>query len=164
MKSKPNSKKPTKTLAFERKLRDYRDFLKHDADWDWQYIIRLLRFKLERTRKCILDNNIIGDAPKVGKEIREVVNLLKRIEDDRYFEELHRPFFKKYGKPKMISGKPDARSLIPMIIKYPKETPRNRKQRIRESLQLSKEEDHLRRQDLKKAFRLMEKNIWNWWD
>ena len=158
------TKKRRKLIEFERKLREYRHFLKHDEDYDWQFIVRMLRYKLERTRKCILDNKIIEDAPKVGREIREVVDLLKRVEEDRYFEELHRPFWKKYGKPTMISGKDDGRGLAPVTIKYPKETPRNRKQRIRESIRIDREERRLREEDLKKAFRLMEKNLWNWWD
>lgn len=162
--AKTTGEKRNQRLAFERKLRDYGHFLKHDADYDGHFIVRLLRFKLERTRKCILDNNIIEDAAKVGREIQAVVTLLKRVEEDRYFEELHKPFFKKYGNPRMITGKPDGRGTVPVTVRYYKETPRNRKQRIRESLRLAKKEEQMRREDLKKALRLIEKNIWNWWD
>lgn len=159
-------REPSKSkVAFEKKMREYRKFLKDDYDWDWQYIIRMLRYKLERTRKCILDNDIIADAKKVGREIDEVAKLLKRVEEDRYFEELRRPFFKKYGHPKMISGKPiKGGRAVPVTIAYSKETSRNRNQITKESLRLSKLEDQLRRQDLKRAFDLMLKHIWGWWD
>lgn len=59
----------------------------------------MLRFKLERTRKYILDANRATNTKQVAKEIQTVVDLFKRIEADPYFEELHRPFWKKYGKP-----------------------------------------------------------------
>jgi hypothetical protein len=103
-------------------------------------------------------------AGKVEKQINQVVDLLSRIEADKYFEELHKPFWKKYGKPKMISGKPNERGSIPVTIKYPKETPQNRARIGREALRLGKEEHRLRARDLEKALGLMLKNIWSWWD
>ncbi|HLD99946.1 MAG TPA: hypothetical protein VJB59_06790 [Bdellovibrionota bacterium] len=163
MKKKRNPSKSK--IAFEKKVREYRKFLKDDYDWDWHFIIRMLRYKLERTRRCILDNNIIADAKKVGKEIDEVVRLLKRIEDDPYFKEIRKPFYKKYGYPKMVFGKRiKGRNSVEATVVYPRENPRNREQIARESLRLSKLEDELRRKDLKRAFDLMLKNIWGWWD
>lgn len=157
-------KRRAKTIALERKLSDYRRFLKGDEDYDWHFIIRMLRFKLERTRKHIVEHNFIQAAPRVGKEIQQVVDLLERIEDNKYFEELHKPFWKKYGKPKMKFGKPDDRGSRNVTVTYPKETAANRTQIHRESLRISKMEHKLRARDLERAFKLMQKHIWGWWD
>lgn len=54
-----------------------------DFDWDWVFIVEILCYKLERTRKCILENNVIQDAQKVHDEILEVELLLRKaIESD----------------------------------------------------------------------------------
>lgn len=58
-------KAPIRKKEFEKKLSDYKKFLKNDHDWDWAYILRLLKYKLERTRKCIVSNHIIRSAPKI---------------------------------------------------------------------------------------------------
>ena len=159
-----SKKRSAEKLAYDRKLKDYSRFLKGDEDYDWHFIIRMLRFKLERTRKHIVSHHLVKEAPRIGKEIQRVVDLLERIEADQYFEELHKPFWKKYGRPKMISGKPDSRGLIPVTIQYPKETKASRTAINRESLRLAKMEQKLRSRDLELAFNLMLKNIWGWWD
>jgi len=158
-------KKQSKQATFNRKIKEYKNFLKEDEDWDWHYIIRLLKYKLERTRKCIVSNRIILEAPRVAKEIREVEILLDRVLKDRYHEEVFKNFDKKYGKPKLISGKPDPKTGHSMVtIHRAKVTPKNEKAFKSEFKKLVRKEDQMRQADLNRAFDLMKKNIWGWWD
>ncbi len=158
-------KKPTKKQTHDKKLREYRKVLKDDEDWDWTYILRMLQYKLERTRKCIVANNIIVEAPKVARQIRAVEILLERVERDQYYDEITKDFRKKYGKIRMISGKrePGVAS-VSVQFKYTRETPANSKQIRRESLRLWRRAERMQHRDLRKAFNLMLRDIWGWWD
>lgn len=146
-------------------MREYRKVLRQDEDWDWTYILRLLHYKLERTRRCIVANDVIVEAPKVAKQIREVEVLLTRVEQDRYYDEISKDFRKKYGQIRIITSKkvPGARS-APVEFKYTRETSANAKQIRKESLRLCRQAELMQRRDLKRAFELMFKNIWGWWD
>lgn len=156
---------PNKRQLKINKLADYKKFLQDDEDWDWAYIIRLLKYKLQRTRNCISRNNIIENAPIVAKQIREVEVLLERVEKNNYFWQISNGFRKKYGRLKMISEKPlPGKNYSAITFKFAKETPRNSKSAHAQHHQLWIKAEKMQRDDLKKAFELMHKNIWNWWD
>jgi hypothetical protein len=158
-------RKLSKRIALEKKLREYKTVLAKDEDWDWIYILRMLRYKLERTRKCIRANKIIVAAPKVGRQIREVEILLERVEKNRYHDEISKDFRKRYGRLRMISGKREPGSVdIPVTFKYQRETPNNARRIHREAHRLWLRAERMQRRDLEKAFTLMLKNIWGWWD
>lgn len=150
---------------FDKKIFEYRRFLKDDFDWDYAYILKLLKFKLERTRKQILRNNIVKSAPRIGKQIKTVEQLLERVIRDSYFEEIAEDFHRKYGRPRMTFGKREiGKASVPLIIKYRNETSANAKRIRRESNRLYKRAWLMQQRDLKMAFALMQKNIWGWWD
>lgn len=158
-------RKLTEKQKFERKIREYRRILKDDHDWDWEYIIRLLRYKLSRTRICILKNKIVLDAPEIAKQIADVEILLKRVEDDRYYQNISKDFHKKYGRQRKVKRQ----SLITpgkliTAYEYKNETSKNRNLIIRENLKLHDRAERMRSNDLKKAFALMHKNMQGWWD
>ena len=164
MKSGTLSLAKKKKISLERKVREYRRFLKDDSDHDWISIISMLRYKLERTRTHISENNRFPKTKQVVNEITTVVKILKRIEADRYMHELRQPFYKKNCKPSMTFGNLDEHAGVSCHIVYQKETSPKERQIIWETLSLGKEELRLRQADLEKAFELILKNIWKWWD
>ncbi len=104
------------------------------------------------------------DSKRMLKQIQRVIGILKRIEANPYFMELHRPFWKKYGKLKMPSKKIPNSNLYQVSFRYPKETPKNAKEIERESARLMNEEKRLRRVDMWSAFRSMSLHMWDWWE
>jgi hypothetical protein len=105
------------------------------------------------------------DSKKVAREIREVELLLGRVDNDRYFEEISKDFYKKYGKLKTIRKKSDfGKNLTQLTFKFAKETPQNSKRIHAQHTRLWVKAGKMQQDDLKKAFELMHKNIWNWWD
>lgn len=159
------NKKLTKQATLKQKLKDYKKILTDDEDWDWTYILRLLRYKLERTRKCISANGIIKEAPQVARQIRQVEVLLDRVEKDRYFWQISKDFHKRYGRLKMVSGKSvPGRNYTTAILKFTKETTQNSKKIHRQHRRLWEKAHKMQQDDLKTAFELMHKNIWGWWD
>lgn len=151
--------------AFEKKLSEYRRLLRDDFDWDYAYILKLLQYKLSRTRRCIVANNIVVSAKKIGNQIQKVENLLGRVLNDCYYEEISRSFHKKYGRSRLIKlpREKGARG-VPVVIRYPKKTPQNSRQIHRAAMKLFKKAERMKSNDLKKAFDLMRKDIWGWWD
>ncbi len=68
------------------KVCQYAVVLWDDADWDYAHILKLLKYKLERTRKCIVKNDIIMEVDRVADEIRTAELLIERILHDDYFD------------------------------------------------------------------------------
>ena len=164
-KSKAATKKAFKKMLFDKKIKEYKNILKEDEDWDWHYILRLLSYKLERTRRCILKNNIIKDAKKIGQEIREVEILLNNIMADKYFDQISKDFYKKYGRHKFIIKKKDSKTGLSQISTiFSKETPKTREIIHEQYFFLNQIAFQMKEDDLDKAFKLMAKNIQNWWD
>jgi len=156
--------KTTKKQILDKKLREYKKILQKDADWDWIYILRLLKYKLERTRKCILSNDIVVSAPKIAKQIQAVETLLERVEKDQYFDEISKDFHQKYGKLRMVTKKVKGKPYHAVKCNFTKETETNSKEIHKEFSKLRRRAEFMQRNDIKKAFALMHKNIWGWWD
>ncbi len=53
---------------------------------------------------------------------------------------------------------------VPITIRYQKETPENSQQIHLEARRLYEKAERMKIKDLKKAFDLMCRNIWGWWD
>lgn len=148
---------------WEIKCRDYALFLKDDFDFDWTYILLLLRYKLQRTRRSIEDGNH-NDRKATAKEIAEVESLLWKVTEHDYEEEFLKVFHKKYGNPKMVLKEcvPPIKHIKQMLFIY-----RNGKEATsamnRKYMSLFREASSAKKEDLKKAFAIMSEKIWGWW-
>ena len=67
-----------------RRVVEYTPVLWEDRDFDYFYTLKMLRYKLERTRKHIVGHQIIADADKIGEQIQHAENLIKRLMNDQY--------------------------------------------------------------------------------
>ena len=160
--------KPRKTVKqkaeHEKKVKEYTHFLKDDADWDWDYILRLLRYKLQRTRHCIASGSTVNRA-RTAAEIKEVEDLLWKVLEHDYHSEAFKEFYRKHGKPKhrCVECVPPNKHATKLEITY-----RNGKESTeamgRECRKLAKKEFDLQKSDLRKAFKIMVEKIWGWWD
>jgi hypothetical protein len=156
-----------KKESFAKKMAEYRRILKNDFDWDYEFILELLRHKLTRTRKCIASSKTSSAVrvQRIGRQIQRVEDLLNRFLENPYHAEVFKNFHKKYGKLKMVTLPHKKGTLgIPITMRYQKETPQNSRAIHREATRLYKKADRMRNGDLKKAFDLMSKNMQGWWD
>ncbi len=162
---KQNSKL-RRSKEFKKKLNEYRRFLKDDYDWDYAYILRLISYKLKRTRECIIKNNLVTSAHKIAKQIKQVETLLNRVDNHAYADEVLKDFHRKYGQLRMIMAPKEKRgkNSIPVHFKFAKEIPQNRQKIHREFRKLMNKAHRMEWQDLNMAFDLMKKNIRGWWD
>ena len=158
-------KASAKKAAYQKKVREYAKVLKEDYDWDWAFIIKLLQYKLKRTRLCIESNNIVASSKKIAKQIKQVEDLFESVLDDKYYEQIGKGFIKRHGRGRFVFTKEDRDSrLRGMTVKYRGETHRNRDKIRRESIRLHRKADRALERDLGRAFSLMAKNIRGWWD
>jgi hypothetical protein len=77
-------------LSSIKRIIEWIPILWKDRDWDYIFILRLLHYKLERTRDCIVSNNFISDANKVAQEINDSLTKLDKIlnneADDEWYK------------------------------------------------------------------------------
>lgn len=164
--TKWTSKGPSKSESRRRRWKEWKEFLRDDCDWDFAFILRTIAYKLERTRKCILGNNIIKRAQEVHDEIEKVECLFKRVIEDKYLDELWKPFQKKYGTlrmrtvPKVVNGK----KVYAAKFSFSKDNKRNRGAAFKAWRRCSKKSREAMVLDLRRAFRIMSDKIWGWWD
>ena len=146
--------------SWKKKCAEYARFLRDDFDFDYTYILYLLRYKLGRTRRCLLRGHT-KSAEQDAKDIQEVEDLLWKVCEHGYEEEVMATFTKKYGKPKMkatpvsehadkidllYNGKPATKAMVNQMRKAWERAHANRVA------------------DLRKAFDIMAEKMWGWWD
>jgi len=74
----------TRVWGWAIKSIQYSIFLVGDYDWDYFYILRMLQYKLKRTRKQILENNIILRTEEVASQIKHAEDLIQKYLDDDF--------------------------------------------------------------------------------
>lgn len=72
---------------------DYIPVLWNDEDWDFEYILPILKKKIDRLGKCIRKNNIILRSEDVYQETRDA---MQAIDNFTYGYEMFRDI---YGEP-----------------------------------------------------------------
>lgn len=140
-------------------------FWKHENhDWDYSYLINLIRFKLTRMADTIEKNEIIEGNRRVAKQIRYAVFLIDRYQSDYYLDQLRAEFFRKWGSP-VYSWVGEGDDLYRSITKYPNaRTEEERLQAEGELLELIHRASDYDEQILDRLFRHVRKNFRNWWD
>jgi hypothetical protein len=80
-------------IHLPRNLRKWAKFVWTDRDWDWEYLSRAMRIKLDA---MIVNNEKFNDcvsAPKNIKRMKDLRDALKRLEEDEYDMETYEKIF-----------------------------------------------------------------------
>lgn len=137
-----------------KKIIQYIPILWKDEDWDWEYILTLLIYKLKRTRLCILNNEIIESYQIVHDEILEVEKLFEKVIEDNYYSDEIQKLHEKWGELDILN-----------IMKYSNvKNEEDEKRCSNEFSKVYKKQQEGSLQDLKKAFELVNEKIRGWWD
>lgn len=105
-----------------------------DADFDWDFLAQIMEYKLRRMAKCFDEYGHHIGSKRDAKECRMAAELLKRLQEDRYF-------WNAGYDPKTWETKSD-----------------------REKTHICKHADLMAQQDLKCFGDLFVKKLRNWWD
>lgn len=136
----------------------------NNYDWDYAYLINLMRFKLSRMAKTIEENEIIVANHRVARQIRYAVYLIDEWQSDRYLEEIRTAHEAKWGKAQ-YSWHKDSGDSRRMITSYPKATTSNlhglATEELLEGVMLAGARDEML---LDRLFKHMRKYLRQWWD
>lgn len=139
-----------------RNLWKWRSVVWNDRPWDYVYIFKALRFKLDETQRCI-DGTFVG-ADEEAAKIRSLIEAIDRILEDDYVKEEYEEMDRKYGKLEMIFNDDNTLTMSRTNLKEEdKETER------KETLALAELEAERRQQDINFVFDTMKKDIQRWW-
>lgn len=156
---------PKRVWRWLAKSVQYSIFLWDDYDWDWIYILKLLRFKLKRQLKIIQEEKYLSDKSKdpIIEQLTYCITLLDRIVDYDYGEEFDRIHREKWGEAK-YDYNPVGDGYFKMDITYPNaETLEDLAQAKKERLENLKQEEYLRNKDIQDLFEYIGKHIRRWW-
>ena len=149
------------------KLWQYSPLLWNDRDYDYNYILLMLKYKISRTRKCILTNDIIVNNKKYAKQMKVVEDIIDRITESPYHDEAFVEMEAKWGKNIWFEQSRlfhDCKHSVRMMSRYEKENGSNKKLVRRDVVKAYKKETRLEQKDWNKLWKLLNKNLRFWWD
>ena len=140
-------------------------WVSNDNDFDWYHILRVLKYKLERTRKHIVKHDFIADVTKISRQIRFAEIVIERIINDDYCSELYDAHNNKWGELKLVCVEDDKTKRSYITMKRENINTENEKsQQWAEMLKIVNEHERQATKDLNRLFRHMRKYIRSWWD
>lgn len=139
-----------------RNLWKWRSVVWNDRPWDYVYIFKALRFKLDETQRCI-DGTFVG-ADEEAAKIRSLIDAIDRILEDDYVKEEYEEMDRKYGKLEMIFHEDNTITTTRTNLKE-----EDRETERKETLTLAELEAERRQQDINFVFDTMKKDIQRWW-
>lgn len=85
---------------------EYMPIIYKDRDWDYEFILDILKYKLERTRNRIKEDNIFIGADRVVEEISTQIKLIDDYRNNNELYELsHQSLVKKIANAKTQENK-----------------------------------------------------------
>jgi len=133
-------------------------------DYDYAYLLDLMRFKLERMEKEILNGYAEPDK-KTNQSIRICIKLLKKIahRDYHYFTELH---YSKWGNPELISSNhSNSEWVYGLTIEHKNAvTDEQKEQQRKEFLEAYQKDAQQEERDIRLLFAIMAKYHRRWWN
>lgn len=130
-----------------------------DRDWDQYFLFKLMQFKLIRMEDLFINHSHLANNERYAKQMRVCINLLSRISEDEYHENVFKNHDKKWGDIEFSSGEEDFGITRPNVKTKEDEKQENKEYRI-----LSDKLVKLQQQDIDMLFLNMRKYIQNWWD
>ena len=145
---------------------EYSPILWRDRDFDYRYILELLKYKLERTRKHITEHQIIQAADEVGAEIAHAEELLRRILKDDYCTEEQDAHDLKWGEIVDLSHpSEDHPGYYEWDMRRENATTQELEdQENTEQREIYERKELARELDMDELFVYMRKHVERWWD
>jgi hypothetical protein len=130
-----------------------------DRQWDDVFVYILLRHKLRRMSKYFRKHGTSISASKDADNVDKCIKVLDRLINSDYTSLAYNGFYKRWGEPEILL---DGRSI--KIVHSNVVDSKTERQFKGEYKHISNREGYLRKQDVDYLFRLLSKQILNWWD
>ena len=140
-----------------RNIKKWWPILKEDEDWDYHYLLEVMKFKLEKMADYHSKHGHLVDSAKQAQEMYEATGLLSALIEDDFFD--YKALEDKWGKTKLdlIDGKA-------IFSNEHVKTDDDRQQYYKEfSAEIAKE-DKYRSKVLDEFCTLFKTKLHGWWD
>lgn len=161
----------TRTWHWFIKSIQYSRILWRDYDWDYGYILVLLKYKLQRTRKRITKDNLVLKTPLIANEILHVEKLIEKFMEHDFCAEEFEMHDKKWGKLEIDSTPvdDDTQSAKPKLYKAifsrsNVKTVEDEEQEEKEFRALMDKQEREKQECWNEIFDTMKKYMQGWWD
>lgn len=149
------------------KTTQYSKLLWNDFDWDYMYFLILMQYKLQRMRKCILEDNIILRSEEVAAQLKHAEDLIQRWLDDDFCTKEYEEHEKKWGKIVDLSTPIDVggKKMYEWNMSREKATTEELQQQEKDeqhAIHVKAEEE--KQKCLTELFAHIRKHIQEWWD
>lgn len=147
------------------KMFSYGRHLWNDFDFDWVYLLQIMKFKMERMAKA-MDKGMTVSAPRHAKEIRHAIAVIDRIINDDYANFGYNKLEEKYGKSDWKFLPIEDSKYSELLIERErarKGTPDYEAER-KETMKIIHNAERQRKADIKYLFEYIAKHLQGWWD
>ena len=147
-------------------LFSYAKFLrKNHHNWDYNFLLELLRFKLERMEKLFRSERChIEGGEKVADEMREAISLIDEIGENDFIKEEYEYHDNKWGKLDIRCGERVGSSVKAIFHRDNVITEEDKEQENLELQVITLLEEQQIQDAYNKLFSQMAKRIRTWWD
>ena len=142
-----------------------------NRDWDHNFIWILLHKKLTLMENCIRNYGHHVYAERDADQIKLAINLLNRLIEDEYHENVFKDHDEKWGDTHLNWKKADGQEFgykeevcTLDITRDNVKTEKDKEQERKEFRRLSPKVEEQRKQDIDFLFDYMKKHIQGWWD
>lgn len=142
-------------VSFIKRLLDYAPILWKDRDWDYVYMLILLKKKLDRMAIHIHKYGIHTNKRRDVRDIRKASKLLKLLIEDNFNKEAFKKHTKKWGSADFTKG---------TLTRSKVKTELDKELERIEFSNLWKKEDELKQKTKDEFFQHVKDNYEKWWD
>lgn len=136
-----------------------------DRQWDYIFILRILRKKLVLTEKFIRRDGIHVRNLDDARKIKICINLLDRILSDVYFDMAYKRHNAKWGRAELTFKDCEEDWYVESVIRHKNaNTEEEKEQQRKDFIRASKHFEYLEKQDYYYLFKMLRKHIRSWWD
>lgn len=156
---------PKKVINCIVKVIQFIPLLYRDVDYDYVSLLKLMQYKIKRTRIHIKEHGHIANVDKYCAQMQEAEVLIEREINDEWAEKERKAHDKKWGRAKYVGikvpGKPytECRT-IRLNIRNDKDKQQEHKEYVViMNLEMQRKKDNWNR-----LFKILKGNMRNWWD
>lgn len=136
-----------------------------DYDWDYGYLLSLMKWKMQKMATTIRDNDIIEANNRVAKQLEYAVYLIDQIQNKPYEDKMNAKHDKRWGEIVVEFVPSDREGYTEMRTSRPKAiTEAQKLQERKEFKELINSIDAKERDLYNRLFKHMNTYIKRWWD
>lgn len=156
---------PNNIKYFFINLKTYFNFLIHNRDWDYGYVLEVLLLKIRKTREHVEEHKAHTNWKRDVRDMKKVELLIEQIIENDFGRDLYKAHDNKWGPPKYTSIPiPDKPHMSRMVtLRVNAYTPEEQKQENKEYRIILKKVHKLEQQAWNSLWTNLNKNLRNWW-